>query len=38
MNLPDGYKEPVHHYEDKLANKLHYWERRAQWTQVTAQK
>lgn len=29
LNLSDGYKEPIHHYEDKLASKLHYWERRA---------
>lgn len=27
LNLSDGYKEPIHHFEDKYRKKLHHWEK-----------
>lgn len=27
LNLSNGYKEPIHHFEDKYRKKLHHWEK-----------
>lgn len=27
LNLSDGYKEPIYHFEDKYRKKLHHWEK-----------
>lgn len=38
LNLSNGYKEPLNHFEDKYRKKLHHWERLRSRRYLAAQK
>ena len=38
LNLSDGYKEPINHFEDKYRKKLHHWEKLCSRRYLNAQQ